>query len=222
VPRRYAHRLFLLRTPQEESMRPRMPQLGGVGSWTSLDPSHSMCFSTTPNQDEDDKDDESEHMQKKKKKRWFRIRLSERFQRIILATNITDDRDLSRLIGTSLSGAVYGLAGISVLGTLGIDTKPLVAGIGITGFTVGFALKEIVGNFLAGALLVLSKPFEAGQYVRIQVSSSVPIEGIVQSIDARYVRILSETDGRVHVVPSSLAYSSALVVGKAPKIMKGK
>lgn len=203
-------------------MRPRMPQLGGVGSWTSFAPSHGMCFSTTPNHDEDDKDDESEHMQKKKKKRWFRIRLSERFQRIILATNITDDRDLSRLIGTSLSGAVYGLAGISVLGTLGIDTKPLVAGIGITGFTVGFALKEIVGNFLAGALLVLSKPFEAGQYVRIQVSSSVPIEGIVQSIDARYVRILSETDGRVHVVPSSLAYSSALVVGKAPKTMKGK
>ena len=37
--------------------------------------------------------------------------------------------------------AAYTLAGFSVLGTLGVDTKPLVAGLGVGGFTVGFALR---------------------------------------------------------------------------------
>lgn len=41
--------------------------------------------------------------------------------------------------------AAYTLAGFSVLGTLGVDTKPLVAGLGVGGFTVGFALR-VSGN----------------------------------------------------------------------------
>ena len=53
------------------------------------------------------------------------------------------DRDLSRFLGSAVSFLVYSVLLTSVLGTFGIDTKPLIAGIGISGFVVGFALKEI-------------------------------------------------------------------------------
>ncbi len=53
------------------------------------------------------------------------------------------DRDLCRFIGKAVSFMVYSVVVTSVLGTWGIDTKPLITGIGISGFVVGFALKEI-------------------------------------------------------------------------------
>ena len=46
-----------------------------------------------------------------------------------------------RFVSKSAAIAVYTLAGFSLLGTLGVDTKPLVAGLGVGGFTVGFALR---------------------------------------------------------------------------------
>ena len=46
-----------------------------------------------------------------------------------------------RFASKSAAIALYTLAGFSLLGTLGVDTKPLVAGLGVGGFTVGFALR---------------------------------------------------------------------------------
>lgn len=46
-----------------------------------------------------------------------------------------------RFASKSAAIAVYTLAGFSLLGTIGVDTKPLVAGLGVGGFTVGFALR---------------------------------------------------------------------------------
>jgi hypothetical protein len=165
-----------------------------------------------PPVDEPEDDDE---LRKKKRSRW-RISLSERIQKTILRSGITDDADLSRIIASTATFGIYGLAFMSLLGTIGIDTKPMIAGVGITGFTAGFALKEIAGNFLSGMLLVLSKPFSKGQYVKVQIAASTIIEGTVESIDVRYTYIRAD-DNRMHMVPSSLVYSSALVVGPAKK-----
>ena len=46
-----------------------------------------------------------------------------------------------RFASKSAAIAIYTLGGFSLLGTLGVDTKPLVAGLGVGGFTVGFALR---------------------------------------------------------------------------------
>jgi hypothetical protein len=188
---------------------------GGAATTTAT---RSRWFSSTktnpqkPPVDEPEDDDEAS---KKKPSRW-RIRLSDRIQRAILRSGITDDADLSRIVASTATFGIYGLAFMSLLGTIGIDTNPLIAGVGITGFTAGFALKEIAGNFLSGMLLVLSKPFSKGQYVKVQITTSTIIEGTVESIDARYTYIRAE-DKRTHMVPSSLVYSSALLVGPAKK-----
>lgn len=63
--------------------------------------------------------------------------------RVCNVTQAIHDRDLSRFIGKAVSFMLYSVVVTSVLGTFGIDTKPLITGIGISGFVVGFALKEI-------------------------------------------------------------------------------
>ena len=48
---------------------------------------------------------------------------------------------------------------------LGIDVAPLIAGLGVTGFIVGFAFQESLGNLASGMMIVLNQPFKIGDFV---------------------------------------------------------
>ena len=48
---------------------------------------------------------------------------------------------------------------------LGVDIAPLIAGLGVTGFIVGFAFQETLGNLAAGLMIVLNQPFKVGDYI---------------------------------------------------------
>jgi small-conductance mechanosensitive channel len=138
-------------------------------------------------------------------------------ERLLLKTKAVQDPDTARLIGRSSSIGVFSLIGMSALGTAGVDTAPLLTGIGVTGFTIGFALKEIATNFLSGMLLVISRPFRKGQYLRV-LAPSIPggsIEGEVVSIDAKHVLLKSKMGGIV-MVPSVIVYTSTLHVTTSP------
>ena len=56
---------------------------------------------------------------------------------------------------------------ITALGTLGVDVSALVAGLGLTGFALGFALKDTISNLLAGVLILLYRPFGIGNRIKI-------------------------------------------------------
>ncbi|CAF3922852.1 unnamed protein product [Rotaria sp. Silwood1] len=79
--------------------------------------------------------------------------------RIFLHSHIIEDEDLGRLISKIAAIIMYAFIGITTLVTVGVDTKSLLAGIVITGFTIGFALKEVATNFISGIFLVINKPF---------------------------------------------------------------
>lgn len=102
-------------------------------------------------------------------------------------------------VGLVLFGAVSGL------GTLGIDVSALVAGLGLTGFALGFALKDIISNALAGVLVIIYKPFRPED--RISVAS---FQGTVRKIDLRYTTL--ESDGKTIYVPNALVFSNAVTV----------
>ena len=48
---------------------------------------------------------------------------------------------------------------------LGIDIAPLVAGLGVTGFIIGFAFQESLGNLAAGLMIILNQPFAVGDFI---------------------------------------------------------
>lgn len=130
----------------------------------------------------------------------------------ILKSKLTADPDLARFLAKSGAVTVYSLAGMTALGTVGIDTAPLLTGIGITGFTVGFALKEIATNFLSGVMLVFGKPFRKGQWLKVLgPSAQNQLEGEVQSIDARYV-LLKTRDKSLVMIPSVVVYTNPILV----------
>lgn len=132
--------------------------------------------------------------------------------KFIMKSKLTADPDLGRFLARSAAFSVYGLASMTALGTVGIDTAPLLTGIGITGFTIGFALKEIATNFLSGVMLVFGKPFKKGQYLKVLTTSNQQqLEGEVQSIDARYV-LLRTKDRGVVMIPSVVVYTNPILV----------
>jgi small-conductance mechanosensitive channel len=56
---------------------------------------------------------------------------------------------------------------VVALGTVGIDVTALVAGLGLTGFAIGFALKDIISNALSGILILIYKPFHHGDHIAV-------------------------------------------------------
>ena len=92
-----------------------------------------------------------------------------------------------------------------IITTLGVNVSALVAGLGLTGFAVGFALKDTISNLLAGVLILLYHPFGTGN--RIKISG---YEGTVVSIDLRYTEL--EGDGGRILIPNSKLFTNPIVV----------
>lgn len=48
---------------------------------------------------------------------------------------------------------------------INVNTAPLLAGIGVVGFVVGFALQDTLGNFASGIMILLYRPFDVGDFI---------------------------------------------------------
>ena len=60
---------------------------------------------------------------------------------------------------------VFFVGFLIALGQVGVDTGPLLAGVGVVGFVVGFALQDTLGNFAAGIMILLYRPFDVGDVI---------------------------------------------------------
>lgn len=98
---------------------------------------------------------------------------------------------------------VFGI--MTALGTIGINISALVAGLGLTGFALGFALKDILSNFVAGILILIYHPYRRSDYISVS-----GLEGIVVEIDLRYTTLESE-DKRI-LIPNSTLFTNAITV----------
>jgi small-conductance mechanosensitive channel len=95
------------------------------------------------------------------------------------------------------------IGAIVALNIVGLETIAIsvIAGGGVTAIIIGFAFREIGENFLAGAFLAFSRPFNIGDKIRTE-----DIEGKVQEIELRYTHLRTD-DGRDIYVPSSQLFS---------------
>ena len=96
---------------------------------------------------------------------------------------------------------------ITALGTLGVNISALVAGLGLTGFALGFALRDTISNLLAGVLLLIYRPFDV--HDRIKVTDQ---EGTVATIDLRYTTLINDLN-RI-LIPNSVLFTHPIVVTK--------
>lgn len=119
-----------------------------------------------------------------------------------------DDRaKIYGLVGSVLRIVVILIGLITALGTLGVDVTAMVAGLGLTGFALGFALKDALSNLLAGILILFYRPFHCGD--RIRVSGC---EGVVMDIDLRYTKL--DGGDEEFLIPNSKCFTNWIAVSK--------
>lgn len=92
----------------------------------------------------------------------------------------------------------------AALASLGIRLGPIVAGAGIVGVSVGFALKDIVSNHVAGMLLGFNNPFQAGDLIVVD-----GLSGVVEDLRLRNTQIRTG-DGVRLLIPNSLIIQKPL------------
>lgn len=85
-----------------------------------------------------------------------------------------------------LAVVVWLFAVLIILQIWGINLAPVIAGLGITGVVLGFALQESISNVFSGLLLALNNPFQLGDYVIIG-----SVEGTVTAMDGISVTLLT-------------------------------
>jgi small conductance mechanosensitive channel len=104
---------------------------------------------------------------------------------------------LASVLRSVVSFVVWLVAGLLVLGELGFDLAPLLAGAGILGVAIGFGSQSLVKDFLSGFFILVEDQFGVGDIVDLEPG----IAGTVEAVSLRTTRLRS-VDGTVWHVPN--------------------
>ena len=85
------------------------------------------------------------------------------------------------------------------------NVTAFLAGLGILGFTVGFALQDVMKNFASGIILLLQQPFHVGELIGVK-----GFDGTVMAIDLRSTEMRA-TDGRIIILPNADVLSNPII-----------
>lgn len=93
---------------------------------------------------------------------------------------------------------------IAALSQLGLDTTSLVALVGAAGIAVGLALKESLGNFAAGVMILIFRPFKTGDFV-----DGANVLGTIKEIGIFQTRMADPSNVEI-IVPNATIYNSPI------------
>ncbi len=112
---------------------------------------------------------------------------------------------LARDMVIRLTGRLIMLIGLFVaLSQLGVQVGALLAGLGIAGFIVGFALQDSLGNFASGALILIYRPYDVGDVIE-----AGGVRGRVSHMTLVSTTILT-FDNETLVVPNSKIWGDVI------------
>lgn len=134
---------------------------------------------------------------------WWASKLTARLVRAALARTSTAGH-VDVLVGRMSGLAVLVAGWIVALGIMGVQVSALVTSLGLVGLTLGFALKDVLANSMAGVLLLLQRPFTIGDSIRMSTG-----EGTVRDIRVRDT-VIEQADGRMVHIPNSLVFNDAI------------
>jgi small conductance mechanosensitive channel len=95
-------------------------------------------------------------------------RIAQRFiTKGLASSRIQLSQLLSRMIVSVTRSVIIAIGILIGLSQLGISLGPLLAGLGIAGFVLGFALQDSLSNFASGLMILIYKPFDVGDIVEV-------------------------------------------------------
>lgn len=116
-----------------------------------------------------------------------------------------ESKELQRLVFLLTKWMIIILGTIFALDQVNFDVTSFIAGLGIAGFTIGFALQDIAQNFVSGMLLLYRQPFGIGDL--IQASD---FEGKVKSINIRDT-VIETIDGELVIIPNKAVFENPII-----------
>jgi len=111
---------------------------------------------------------------------------------------------LKEMILSSVRNIVIMLGVLIAIAQMGISLGPLLAGLGIAGFIVGFALQDSLANFASGMLILLYRPFDVGDFVE-----AGGVRGKVSRMSLVNTTFMTFDNQRL-TVPNNLIWSSVI------------
>jgi small-conductance mechanosensitive channel len=138
-----------------------------------------------------------------------------RIVRFLIERGSERDESSRRTLRLALGRIAHGT--ISIVGALvsiaaafpGFTPANLIGTLGIGGVAIGFAFKDIFENFLAGILILVTRPFRIGDQI---IYGSY--EGTVEEIHTR-ATYLKMYDGRRVVIPNAQLFTNSVIVNTA-------
>ncbi|MGH2941980.1 MAG: mechanosensitive ion channel family protein [Solirubrobacteraceae bacterium] len=104
---------------------------------------------------------------------------------------------LTSVLRSVASVVILAIAGFMVLGEVGVNVAPLLAGAGVVGIALGFGAQSLVADFLSGLFILVEDQFGVGDIVDLDQQTS----GTVEAVSLRTTR-LRAVDGTVWHVPN--------------------
>ncbi|HSK20400.1 MAG TPA: mechanosensitive ion channel family protein [Longimicrobiales bacterium] len=125
-----------------------------------------------------------------------------------------EDRTVESLVKQGTFYAVWTLGLLVAIDALGFQPQTVVTGLGLTGLALGFALKDIISNFVSGLLILALRPFELGDQIVVGET-----EGSVERIELRATAIRTY-DGRLVLVPNAEVFTSRVTNNTASPVRR--
>ena len=119
------------------------------------------------------------------------------------------DQSISQLLKEtmiSMAGTIVFLLGLLVaLSQIGVSVAPMIAGLGVVGFIVGFALQDTLANFASGAMILAYRPFDTGDFI-----SAADVEGEVRKMNLVNTTIVT-IENKVLIIPNSKIWGGVIL-----------
>ena len=114
-----------------------------------------------------------------------------------MMTKSNTDQTLVKFVGSLSYIALLAFVVIAALNQLGIQTTSFIAILGAAGLAIGLALQGSLGNFAAGVLMIIFKPFKVGDFIE-----GAGVAGTVEKIQI-FTTQLKTPDNKTIIVPNA-------------------
>lgn len=125
-------------------------------------------------------------------------------ERALLSGKVQMSHLLKRMVVSTAKNLTFFIGILFALSQLGISLGPLLAGLGIAGFIIGFALQDSLSNFASGLMILIYRPFDVGDHVEAG--------GIMGKVDR--MSLVNTTfrtfDNQVFVVPNNMIWQTVI------------
>ena len=124
--------------------------------------------------------------------------------RALSASPVQASELLRRLLVGMASKLMWLIAFLVALSVFGIDVGPMLAGLGIAGFVLGFALQDTLSNFAAGLMIMFYRPFDVGDVV-----TAGGVQGKVLSVSL-VSTVITTFDNQILIVPNNKVWGDVI------------